>query len=71
MGQTCFAGSRVYVHDSIYDEFMDQFLTIIKHLPVGDPFSPTSFNGPQVSQAHFDVRALLILPIRFSAGYAV
>lgn len=55
MGQTCFAGSRVYVHDSIYDAFMKEFIGVVKNLPVGDPFSPSTFNGPQVSKAHFEV----------------
>jgi aldehyde dehydrogenase (NAD+) len=55
MGQVCCAGSRVYVHESIYDSFMKEFMTIIKRLPVGDPFSPNTFNGPQVSKPHFDV----------------
>ncbi|KAF8317981.1 aldehyde dehydrogenase [Clavulina sp. PMI_390] len=54
MGQTCFAGSRVYVHDSIYDAFMKEFMGVVSHLPVGDPFSPNSFNGPQISKTHFD-----------------
>jgi len=54
MGQMCCAGSRVYVHESIYDAFMKEFMAIVKHLPVGDPFSPNTFNGPQVSKAHFD-----------------
>lgn len=64
MGQMCCAGSRVYVHESIYDAFMKEFVTIVKHLPVGDPFSPNTFNGPQVSKAHFDVS---IQPLYFGS----
>jgi len=53
-GQTCCAGSRVYVQESIYDAFMEKFQKKVENLKVGDPFKADTFQGPQVSQLQFD-----------------
>ncbi|KAI0344316.1 aldehyde dehydrogenase [Trametopsis cervina] len=53
-GQTCSAGSRVFVHAKIYDAFLEQFTAAAKALKTGDPFDPANWNGPLVSQQHFD-----------------
>lgn len=53
-GQACCAGSRIFVHAKIYDEFLAKFTAKTKSLKVGDPFSPDSYQGPQVSQAQYD-----------------
>jgi len=53
-GQTCSAGSRVYVQESIYPKFIEKFTETMKNVPVGDPFNPSTFQGPQVSQIQFD-----------------
>lgn len=53
-GQTCCAGTRVFVHEKIYDEFIPKFLAHAKSLKVGDPFDPQTFQGPQVSQIQYD-----------------
>lgn len=50
-GQSCACGSRILVHDSVYDSFMDKFVAIVKAAPVGDPFDPTTAVGPVVSEA--------------------
>lgn len=55
-GQACVSGSRVYVHEAIYDKFMDAFLGFVKAARVGDPFSPANFYGPQVSKRQYEVR---------------
>ena len=57
-GQCCCAGSRIYVHEKIYDEFLKRFTEHTKSLKVGDPFHPDNFQGPQVSQQQYDVRPL-------------
>jgi aldehyde dehydrogenase (NAD+) len=49
-GQCCCAGSRVFVQESIYDEFKQRFLEQSKKHKVGDPFAPETFQGPQISQ---------------------
>jgi aldehyde dehydrogenase (NAD+) len=53
-GQCCAAGSRVLVHESIYDKFLALFKQRAEENKVGDPFHPETFQGPQVSQVQFD-----------------
>lgn len=53
-GQTCCAGSRLFVQAGIYDKFVDAFKKKTATLKVGDPFAADSFQGPQVSQLQFD-----------------
>ncbi len=36
-GQTCISVQRVYVHDSVADEFLQQFTSMVGDLVVGDP----------------------------------
>lgn len=54
-GQACCAGSRVFVHEKIYDQFKEQFLAHVKKLKVGNPFEADTFQGPQISQIQYDV----------------
>jgi len=53
-GQTCCAGSRIYVEESIYDKFIERFRERAAQNKVGDPFAAETFQGPQVSQLQFD-----------------
>ncbi|KAI0762240.1 aldehyde dehydrogenase [Fomes fomentarius] len=53
-GQCCCAGSRIYVHEKVYDEFLKRFTAHTKDLKVGDPFDPECFQGPQISQQQYD-----------------
>ncbi|BEI81128.1 hypothetical protein CcaverHIS002_0202880 [Cutaneotrichosporon cavernicola] len=53
-GQTCCAGSRLYVQSGIYDKFIEKFLAVSKKITVGDPFGAETFQGPQVSQTQYD-----------------
>jgi acyl-CoA reductase-like NAD-dependent aldehyde dehydrogenase len=50
MGQICTAGSRTYVHESIYEEFVKRSVEKAKKRTekVGDPFDPKNENGPLV-----------------------
>jgi aldehyde dehydrogenase (NAD+) len=54
-GQTCCAGSRIFVQEGIYDEFLKRFTEKTRSLKVGDPFAPDTFQGPQVSEIQFNV----------------
>ena len=60
-GQTCCAGSRIFVHAKIYDEFVKKFTEKTKQLAVGDPFEQTSYQGAQVSQGQYDVRSVICI----------
>ncbi|KAF0515757.1 aldehyde dehydrogenase [Gigaspora margarita] len=53
-GQCCCAGSRVYVEDSIYDNFVEKFKAHAQSVKVGDPFHDDTYQGPQVSQQQFN-----------------
>ncbi len=39
-GQTCTAPKRIFIHESIYDEFLARFVERVKRLVVGDPNDP-------------------------------
>ncbi|CAK7564012.1 MAG: mitochondrial aldehyde dehydrogenase [Sporothrix epigloea] len=54
-GQICTATSRILVHESVYDKFLDAFKEQIKSISkVGDPFAEETFQGPQVTKAQYD-----------------
>jgi len=47
-GQCCCAGSRTFVHEDIYDEFVEKSKLAAKQRIVGDPFDELTQQGPQV-----------------------
>ncbi|NMM46657.1 aldehyde dehydrogenase [Rhodospirillaceae bacterium KN72] len=53
-GQTCIAGSRVFVHESIHDAFLDQFLELAKTARMGDPMDSATQVGPVTTKPQFD-----------------
>ncbi|HKB04303.1 MAG TPA: aldehyde dehydrogenase family protein [Gemmataceae bacterium] len=53
-GQCCCAGSRLFVEESAYDEFVERVTAKAKARKVGDPFDQATEQGPQVSQEQFD-----------------
>lgn len=52
-GQCCIAGSRLYVQEGIYDEFVRRSVEAAKARAVGDPFAKETEQGPQVDEAQF------------------
>ncbi len=48
-GQTCTAPERVYLEESIHDEFVDIFLELSRSVKVGDPRDPETEMGPVAS----------------------
>jgi aldehyde dehydrogenase (NAD+) len=53
-GQSCCAGSRVFVEESIYDSFVEKSIARARKRVVGDPFDPATDSGPLVDQTQFD-----------------
>jgi acyl-CoA reductase-like NAD-dependent aldehyde dehydrogenase len=49
-GQVCISVQRMFVHESIWDAFMDKFLAGVGALKVGDPLDPTTDVGPMVDE---------------------
>ncbi|EGL81958.1 Aldehyde Dehydrogenase [Caldalkalibacillus thermarum TA2.A1] len=54
-GQSCEARSRLFVHDSIYDEFLSRFVEKAKKLNLGDPLSKATHVGAVISQRQLEV----------------
>ncbi|CAL9054154.1 unnamed protein product [Musa banksii] len=54
MGEICVAGSRVYVQEGIYDEFVRKIAESSKNWIVGDPFDAHVHQGPQVDKKQFE-----------------
>jgi glyceraldehyde-3-phosphate dehydrogenase (NADP+) len=50
-GQVCISVQRLYVHESIWDDFMGRFVDGAKQLKVGDPLDPETLVGPMVDKA--------------------
>jgi aldehyde dehydrogenase (NAD+) len=53
-GQSCCAGSRVFVDQAVYDRFVEKSIARAEKRVVGDPFDPATELGPLVDQAQFD-----------------
>ncbi|MGD6875768.1 aldehyde dehydrogenase family protein [Bacillus infantis] len=48
-GQICISVQRIFVHNSIKEGFMNQFLAYISNIKVGDPLDPETNVGPMIS----------------------
>ncbi|KAK1376332.1 hypothetical protein POM88_032525 [Heracleum sosnowskyi] len=48
IGQCCCAGSRTYVHERVYDEFVEKEKACATNRVVGDPFREGTEQGPQI-----------------------
>ncbi|KAL6969474.1 aldehyde dehydrogenase (NAD(+)) [Sarracenia purpurea var. burkii] len=53
-GQCCCAGSRTFVHERVYDEFVEKAKARAIQRRVGDPFKAGTEQGPQIDSAQFE-----------------
>ena len=53
-GEVCFAASRLYVHESVRDEFMDRMRATVADVCIGDALDARTEVGPLISAAHRD-----------------
>lgn len=53
-GQSCNAGSRLVVHESIADQVVEEVLKVMATFVTGDPLDPATTMGAIVSQAQLD-----------------
>lgn len=53
-GQVCCAGSRIFVEDKIYDEFVGKLVEAFRAVKVGDPMDPTTQMGSQINQRQLE-----------------
>ncbi|HOO56998.1 MAG TPA: aldehyde dehydrogenase family protein [bacterium] len=45
-GQSCCAVERIYVHKSLYERFVAEFLDVVSGYRLGDPMDETTYIGP-------------------------
>src|SRR5213595_3972222 len=53
-GQVCCAGSRVFIEESVKEEFLGRFKEKAEKIKVGDPMDKGTLMGPQVSAEQLD-----------------
>jgi acyl-CoA reductase-like NAD-dependent aldehyde dehydrogenase len=67
-GQSCCGIERIYVHDSLYDKFVDGFVALTKQYRLGDPTRTETNLGPMVrGQAADFVRSQIAEAVRQGA----
>jgi aldehyde dehydrogenase (NAD+) len=69
-GQACIAGSRLLLHDTIADEFLDKFLSLAKSIKLGNPLDPATEMGPLTSRQHRE-RVLSYVDVAKQSGSTV
>lgn len=64
-GEICLCGSRILIHDSIYEQFKTEFIKHVQQLKVGDPFEADTKIGALVSEGHINkVKSYIDLAIQ-------
>ena len=53
-GQTCIAGSRLLVQDTIHDQFVEKLVTLAKTARMGDPMSMDTQVGPVTTKPQYE-----------------
>jgi aldehyde dehydrogenase (NAD+) len=53
-GQTCVAGSRLLVQETIHDEFVGRLIDFVKHAKLGDPGLEDTQIGPIATRPQFE-----------------
>src|ERR1700722_71154 len=53
-GERCTAGSRIFVQQSIYAKFADEFAARARRIVVGDPLDEKTIIGPMISVNHLE-----------------
>uniref|UniRef100_A0A8C5CBV5 Aldehyde dehydrogenase 1 family, member A2 n=1 Tax=Gadus morhua TaxID=8049 RepID=A0A8C5CBV5_GADMO len=66
-GQCCTAGSRIFVEEPIYEEFVRRSVERAKRRVLGSPSDPTTEQGPQISQEQ-QARVLELIQSGISEG---
>ena len=49
-GQVCCAGSRIFVHESIHDKFVEELTKAFEKINVGNPLDPSTQMGSQINE---------------------
>ena len=52
-GQACESGTRLLVHEDVYDELLEKLAAKSAHVVVGNPADPATGVGPMSTETHF------------------
>jgi aldehyde dehydrogenase (NAD+) len=66
-GQSCVAGSRLLLHDSIHDRFVEEMVSMVKTARIGNPASPETHIGPIATKLQLE-KVLKYIDIARSEG---
>ncbi len=69
-GECCSAGSRLFVHEEIKEDFLDRLVAAAEDLTIDDPLLDSTRLGPKVSQAQRD-RTLSFVEKARDAGASI
>jgi gamma-glutamyl-gamma-aminobutyraldehyde dehydrogenase len=53
-GETCHAGSRVIVHESVKDRLIEEIAKVSATITLGHPFDPATQMGAMIDQGHME-----------------
>lgn len=53
-GQSCTAGSRLFLHESIYEPFLEKLTAKLQTLKIGDPLDESTDMGAIINERQFD-----------------
>ena len=70
-GQSCCAVERIYVHERIYDSFVEAFTSEVKRFVIGDPTDDKTYIGPLTRKPQLEVLAAQVADARSRGGNVV
>ena len=70
-GQTCVAGSRAFVHESVYDELADRLISRARDIRIGDPMDSGTQMGPIATKSQLEKVAGFVERARAEGGEVV
>jgi phenylacetaldehyde dehydrogenase len=55
-GQVCDAGSKLYIHETIYDQLIEKIIAINKSIVIGNAFEDERVNlGPLINKRYLNI----------------
>jgi aldehyde dehydrogenase (NAD+) len=66
-GQACIAGSRLIIHESMKDAFLERFIALARSIRLGDPLDTDTEMGPLTSRVHHE-RVLSFIEVAKGQG---
>jgi aldehyde dehydrogenase (NAD+) len=66
-GQACVAGSRLIIHESVKDAFLERFIALARSIRLGDPLDTETEMGPLTSKIHHE-RVLSFIEVAKQQG---